>query len=279
MSRVTFERSGGVALVRIDRPDKLNALTLAMYDELAAAFDQVRDDDRVAVAVLTGAGERAFCVGADLGESIPALADGRFDISRWDGAHQKHTRLYKPVVAAVNGLCLGGGFEILLSTDIRLAARHAVFALPETGLGVVPAGGTLTRLARQVPYAWAMELLLLGEQLDAETALRYGLLNRVVAADELEAEAFAVADRLLARSGTALAVAKAAVLQLGDMPQEAAFHAEARYGQQAFTSDDAREGLAAFGARRQPSFPSRASLSPAAAVGDRGPAPSSEEHS
>jgi len=141
MGAVTCVVEDGVALVTIDRPDKLNALTLQMYDDLAAAFALARDDDRVGVVVLTGAGDRAFCVGADLQESIPALAEGRFDISRWDGAHQKHTTLFKPVIAAVNGLCLGGGLEIMLSTDLRVCSDRARFALPETGVGVVPAGG------------------------------------------------------------------------------------------------------------------------------------------
>jgi enoyl-CoA hydratase/carnithine racemase len=258
VGNIAFESSDGVAVIRLDRPEKLNALTLAMYDDLAAAFDQVRDDDRIGVALLTGTGDRAFCVGADLGESIPALAEGRFDISEWDGAHQKHTRLFKPVVAAVNGLCLGGGFEIMLSTDLRIAADHAVFGLPESGIGVVPAGGTLTRLARQIPYVRAMELMLLGGQIDAETALRYGLLNRVMPAADLERAALDVAHQLLARSGTALEVIKSSVLQLGDMPQDVAFHAEALLGQKAFASADAREGLAAFADRRTPSFPSRA---------------------
>jgi enoyl-CoA hydratase/carnithine racemase len=254
---VVLEAADGIAVITIDRPDKLNAMTLAMYDELADAFDRVRRDDSIGVAVLTGAGERAFCVGADLTESIPALAEGRIDISAWDGAHQKHTRLFKPVVAAVNGLCLGAGFEILLSTDVRLAADSARFGLPESGVGVVPAGGTLTRLTRQIPYAWAMELMLVGDQVDAATALRYGLLNRVVPGEHLMTEAIGVAERLLQRSGVALEVIKSAVLQLGDMPQEAAFHAEALYGQRAFTSEDAREGLGAFAERRTPDFPSR----------------------
>ena len=257
MTDIAFERDGGIATITFDRPEKLNSLTLQMYDDLAAAFAEVRDDDRIGVAILTGAGERAFCVGADLTESIPALAEGRFDISRWDGAHQKHTCLFKPVIAAVNGLCLGGGFEIMLSTDLRIAAETARFGLPETGVGVVPAGGTLTRLTRQVPYAWAMELMLLGDQIDAATALRYGLLNSVVPADRLAEEARQVAERLLARSGTALEVVKRSVLQLGDMTQESAFHAEALLGQQAFASADANEGLAAFAARRKPCFPSR----------------------
>jgi enoyl-CoA hydratase/carnithine racemase len=254
---IGFEASDGIAVITFDRPDKLNALTLAMYDDLAAAFERVRDDDTIGVAVLTGAGDRAFCVGADLAESIPSLAEGRFDISQWDGAHQKHSRLYKPVIAAVNGLCLGGGFEIMLSTDLRVASADARFALPESAVGVVPAGGTLTRLTRQIPYSWAMELMLLGDQIDADTALRYGLLNWVVPGEALMDRALLVAERLLERSGAALEVIKSAVLQLGDMTQESAFHAEALYGQQAFASKDAREGLNAFAERRAPVFPSR----------------------
>jgi len=262
MGGITLERDGAVAIIRFDRPDKMNALTLAMYEELGAAFAEVRDDEALAVAILTGSGDRAFCVGADLTESIPALASGRFDISEWDAAHQKHTTLFKPVIAAVNGLCLGGGFEIMLSTDIRISADTAEFGLPESGVGVVPAGGTLTRLARQIPYPWAMELMLEGSRISAAHALRYGLLNDVVAGDRLMEAALERAHRLVGKSGTALATIKEAVLRLGDLPQEQAFHSEALYGQRAFTSADATAGLAAFAARRPPLFPSREGAQP-----------------
>ena len=255
---IRLDRSGGVGVITIDRPEKLNALTLAMYDELGAAFAEVRDDPRIGVAVLTGAGERAFCVGADLGESIPALTEERFDISEWDAAHQKHSTLEKPVVAAINGLALGAGFEIMLSTDIRLAAEHTEFGLPETGVGVVPAGGTLVRLVRQIPYAFAMDLMLRGERIDADTALRYGLVNRVVPAADLRDEAFRVAEQLLTKSRTAVATVKRAVRALQDLPEDEAFRLEAELGQQAFASPDAREGLAAFAERRTPVFPSHA---------------------
>ncbi|WP_021591552.1 MULTISPECIES: enoyl-CoA hydratase/isomerase family protein [Actinomadura] len=257
MGGITLDRDGAVGIIRFDRPDKLNALTLAMYEDLGAAFAEVRDDDSLAVAILTGSGDRAFSVGADLTESIPALAQGRFDISEWDAAHQKHTTLFKPVIAAINGLCLGGGFEIMLSTDIRIAADTAEFGLPESGVGVVPAGGTLTRLTRQIPYVWAMELMLQGDRISAAQALRYGLLNEVVPLPSLLDSALDRAHRLVARSGTALETVKEAVLRLGDLPQDQAFHSEALYGQKAFTSPDAREGIAAFTQRRPPTFPSR----------------------
>jgi enoyl-CoA hydratase/carnithine racemase len=253
---IGYDKVGSTAVVTIDRPEKLNSLTLAMYDELGRAFDEARDDDSVAAVVLTGSG-RAFCVGADLTESIPALAEGRFDISEWDGAHQKHTRLFKPVICAVNGLALGGGFEIMLSTDLRVAADTARFGLPEAGVGVVPAGGTLARLTRQISYAHAMELLLLADQIDAATAHRMGLINAVVEPDRVLDTAMGWAERIASLSGNALDVTKRAVAQLSDMPLDAAFHAEALYGQQAFASEDARVGLAAFAERTVPKFPSR----------------------
>jgi enoyl-CoA hydratase/carnithine racemase len=254
--RVTLERLDGVGVITIDRPSKLNALTLAMYEELGAAFAEVRDDAAIGVAVLTGAGDRAFCVGADLGESIPALASGRFDISEWDAAHQKHTRLEKPVIAAVGGLCLGGGFEIVLSTQLRIASESASFALPETGIGVVPAGGTLARLVRQIPYPFAMELMLLGTRIDAATALRYGIVNRVVPDAELRDAALELATAVLGRSRTAVATVIRAVRELSALPLDDAFRREAVLGQEAFASPDAREGLAAFAERRPPRFPS-----------------------
>lgn len=253
---VRYEKTGTTALITLDRPDKLNSLTLSMYEELGQGFDEARDDDSVAAVVLTGSG-RAFCVGADLTESIPALAEGRFDISEWDSAHQKHSRLFKPVICAVNGLALGGGFEIMLSTDLRVASEDARFGLPEAGVGVVPAGGTLARLTRQISYAHAMELLLLSDQIDSATAYRMGLVNAVVEPGQVVETAVRWADRVAALSGDALAVTKRAVAQLSEMPLEAAFHAEALYGQQAFTSADAKVGLAAFANRSTPKFPSR----------------------
>ena len=256
---IRLQRSGAIATITIDRPEKLNALTLSMYDDLGSAFAEARDDAAVGVVVLTGAGDRAFCVGADLGESIPALATGRFDISEWDTAHQKHSRLDKPVIAAVNGLCLGGGFEILLSTDLRIAVDTARFSLPETGVGVVPAGGTLVRLVRQIPRAFAMDLMLRGAPIDAATALRYGILNEVVPAAELPGAALRMAEQLLTRSRTALATVKRAVRELADLPEDDAFRREAHLGQEAFTSEDAREGLDAFAHRRPPRFPSHGS--------------------
>ena len=169
MSNITYEVSGGIAVIKFNRPEKLNTLTLSMYDDLGAAFVRAQEDPKVAVVILTGEGDRAFCVGADLTESIPHLSRGHY-IDEWDAAHFKHIKMNKPVIAAVNGMCMGGGFEIMLGTDIRVASEKAVFALPEVSLGIVPAGGTLARLARQIPFVNTMELILTGEKISAENS-------------------------------------------------------------------------------------------------------------
>ncbi len=243
---VQVDLAESIMTIRLARPEKLNALSLAMYDELGRAFIEAARDDAVRVVLLTGAGRKAFCVGADLTESIPALADDRFDISAWDPAHLKNVPLYKPVVCAVQGLCVGGGFEIMLTTDLRIAAEDAIFQLPEPTHGFVPAGGTLVRLVRQIGYAHAMEILLTARRFSSREMLDKGVLNRVVPADEVEPTARALAKHLATLSPTALQTIKEAVLTLQDLPLREAFAAEARLGQRTFTSEDAKRGLATF---------------------------------
>jgi len=247
---IDLTKDGHVATVRINRPHKLNSLTLAMYDDLGRAFHEVNDDDGIRVIVLTGAGNRAFCVGADLTESIPALASDRMDISAWDPAHLKFPGFYKPVISAIRGLCMGGGFELMLATDIRIAARDAVFQLPEPRHGFVPAGGTLVRLVRQIGYAHAMEIMLTAERFPAEAMLSKGVVNRIAEEDQVEPIAFETAGRIASLSPTAIQTIKEAALTLQDLPLAEAFRVEATLGQRTFTSDDAKRGLAAFANRR-----------------------------
>jgi enoyl-CoA hydratase len=240
---------GAVAIVRFNRPEKLNALTLSMYEDLGRAFAEIARDDRINAVVLAGAGEKAFCVGADLTESIPALSSGRFDISEWDPAHLKTGGFYKPIIAAVRGLCMGGGFEIMLATDLRVAADDAVFQFPEVNHGFVPAGGTLVRLTRQIAYAHAMEFMLSGRRFTATELLARGVLNRVVPSGEVEPVAMALAADIAAKSPLAVQTIKEAALTLYDLPTEAAFAKEAVLGQRTFTSELAKAGLARFAGR------------------------------
>lgn len=243
---IAYDLQEGIARITFNRPAKLNAMTLAMYDELGAAFKTAGEDDRVRVVILTGAGDRSFCAGADLKESIPALARNEIDISAWDAAHIKNLNVDKPIICAINGLCMGAGFEIMLATDLRIAASTAVFSLPEVSLGIVPAGGTLVRLVRQIGYAAAMEILMTADRFSSEHLLRVGVLNRVVPPEQLTETANQWAQRLVRLSPTALRVVKQSVRELSDLPLQEAFRREAVLGQVAFTSADAKRGLAAF---------------------------------
>lgn len=246
---IEVTRDGAVGIVRFARPEKLNALSLAMYDDLGRAFAELGADDGINAIVLAGSGDRAFCVGADLKESIPALASGRFDISAWDPAHLKVEGFYKPIVSAVKGLCIGGGFEIMLATDLRIVAEDAVFQFPEVDHGFVPAGGTLVRLVRQIAYAHAMELLLTGRRFTADELLARGVVNQVVPADQVEPVALTLAGALADKSPVAVQAIKEAVQTLYDLPAGEAFAREAALGQRTFTSDRACETLARFAAR------------------------------
>jgi enoyl-CoA hydratase len=250
-SEMTIDVSydGAVATIRLARPDKLNALTLAMYEDLGRAFAEVGRDERVHVVVLAGTGDRAFCVGADLNESIPALSSGRFDISAWDPAHLKTGAFYKPVISAVRGLCIGGGFELMLASDLRIAAEDAVFQFPEVDHGFVPAGGTLVRLTRQIAFAHAMELLLSGRRFSAAELRERGVLNQVVATEQVEPVAMALAKQIAAKSPLAVQTIKEAALTLYDLTAQEAFAREAVLGQRTFTSDHAKKALAGFARR------------------------------
>lgn len=255
MSNIIYEVNNGIAFIKFNRPEKLNTLTLQMYDDLGKAFVKAQESDDVGVVILTGEGEKAFCVGADLTESIPYLNEGHY-IDDWDAAHLKHIKMNKPVIAAVNGMCMGGGFEIMLGTDIRIASNKAIFALPEVSLGIVPAGGTLVRLSRQIPFVKAMELILTGEKIDSYRALDFGILNYVVEHGEVMTKAMEIAHKILKNSTIAVQTAKESVIKLHEVPLEQAFEIEALLGYKAFTSDDAKAGLEAFYDKRKAMFPS-----------------------
>lgn len=256
MSNIGYEVHSGIAVIKFNRPEKLNTLTLQMYEDLGAAFQMAQSNPEVAVCILTGEGEKSFCVGADLVESIPYLNQGHY-IDEWDAAHLKHIKMNKPIISAINGMCMGGGFEIMLGTDIRVASSTSIFALPEVSLGIVPAGGTLARLARQIPYVKAMELVLTGDKIDAQKALEYGLLNYVVEPSQVMDKAMEIAGKFLSLSTTAVQIAKESVIKLKEIPLEQSFETEAMLGYKAFTSADAKEGLDAFYNKRKPNFPSK----------------------
>jgi enoyl-CoA hydratase len=265
MPELLYEVRDGVAWITINRPDKRNALSPEVVCRLADAWVQVRDDDTVRVAVVTGAGDRAFSAGADLALLITLLTGTREPENDWDERVKRDIRvlfqailkgftLDKPVIAAVNGFALAGGCELLLGTDLRVASSTASFGLSEAKRGLVPAGGGLSRLPRQLPHAIAMEVLLTGEPIDAPAALRYGLVNRVVEPPEVLPTAAALAAAIAANGPLAVRVIKKTVLESSGVPLEDAYRIEAENARVISSSQDAIEGPRAFIEKRPPRF-------------------------
>ncbi len=249
-------RDGAILWLTLDAPEAMNAFDPESMAALATAWTRLRDDAALKVAVVTGAGERAFSVGSNLKTFIPRLQSGEMNPRDNQEAYMKGSLgpVFKPVVAAVNGDCLGGGMELLTCTDVRLSVPTARFGQPECRWGVYPGGGGTTRLPRQIGYANAMDILLTGRLLDAEEARSMGLVNRIVERDQLEGEAMTVARTIAGNGALAVQRIKEAVWRQADMPLDEAYELESRLGEDVFRSDEAREGLAAFAERREPRF-------------------------
>jgi E-phenylitaconyl-CoA hydratase len=248
----------GIATITINRPDRLNAMDPDHYRALSAAWIRVRDDDDIAVAVITGAGERSFTTGADLKSVIGQTPDlAELWQTQKDALLNRGLEVWKPVVAAINGYCLGGGMTLMFATDIRIAATHATFALAETKRGIIPANGGTQRILAQVPYAIGMEMLLVGGTFDAATAERWGLVNRVVPLAELLPTALDYARRIAANGPLAVRAAKELAVRGRDMSLADGLRMEQMAARILNGSEDVREGTAAFTEKREPRFRGR----------------------
>ena len=259
-SRVRYDKRDHVAYVTLDRPEKLNAMDLRTHEELGCIWDDAEADDDIRVIVLTGAGDRSFSVGQDLREraDLDKFGAGPTTFgSRGQPGWPRLTERFgfaKPIVARVNGWALGGGFELALACDIIVAAEHAVFALPEVRLGLVPGAGGAFRLARQIPLKTAMGYLLTGRQLTAQTALRLGLVNEVVPAERLDECVGEWTDDLLRAAPLAARAVKESTMRSLDMSLEQAFSTRFGWEQRRMYSRDAVEGPRAFAQRREPTW-------------------------
>ncbi len=251
---IQFEKRDHIAIVTIDRPEAMNSLTRDMLLALDAAFVEFDQDPELWVAVLTGAGDKAFSAGMDLKEAIPLLTSGD-QLGYEDTTKRQFSDIFKPIIAAVNGVCIAGGLETLQATDLRVAAEHATFGLGEVRWGIIPAGGSHIRLPRQIPWAVAMELLLTGEPIDAQRAYQIGLVNRVVPRGEALGAAVELAEKIC-RNGP-LAVRTAKEIAVRSLGQEAGFVLEKALGARVFASEDAKEGPRAFAEKRPPRFEGR----------------------
>jgi enoyl-CoA hydratase len=248
-----------IAILTINRPDKLNALNRPLLEELDTALDYIASQDDVRALVITGAGTRAFVAGADIGEiaALEGLDDGRDFALFGQRIFSKIERLTIPVIMAINGYALGGGCELALCGDIRIASENAQLGQPEINLGVIPGYGGTQRLARIIGRDRAKGLIFTGERVGAEDALRLGLIDRVVPLTELVIEATNLAVTLAGKAPRALALAKMAINEGASLPLNEALELEAELFGQAASTHDRSEGAAAFMEKRQPQWTGR----------------------
>jgi len=269
MPDLLYEKQDGIATITLNRPERRNAFSPESIVRLAEAWIDYRDDESLRVAILTGAGDKAFCAGGDLGTLLPLFTGAKKPDDEWGERlmaqlpHYMSTallrpfELYKPIISAINGFALAGGSELLQATDIRIASTNASFGLTETQRGLVPGAGSMVRLPRQVPYCKAMEILMTGDAISAEEALQIGFVNDVVEPDALMPRALEFAARLKKNGPVAVAAVKEAVLRTSGIPLEEAFGIEAEISARVTSTEDAREGPRAFMEKREPVFKGR----------------------
>jgi len=259
------EEDDGVMTLVMNRPEARNALSPQMLVRLCQAWHEFRDRDDLRVAILTGTGETDFCAGGDLKLTMPLMTGARKPEDEWD--HQilenpgqftdailRGFELYKPVIAAVNGNALGGGTEMTNACDLRVASEHAVFGTPEARVGLLPGGGSISRLPRQIPWAKAMEMLLIGDHWSAQDALEMGLLNYVVPHAQLLPKAHELADKLARNGPLAVRKIKEGVMRGSGLSLPEALKIEDEVSAAVMMSKDAREGPRAFKEKRTPRF-------------------------
>lgn len=248
----------GIATVTINRPDRLNAMDTEHYEALSEAWQRVRDDNDIRVAIVTGAGGKAFTVGADLKSrfsSEEAWAD--LWLTQKGQLLNRGLEIWKPVLSAINGYCLGGGMTLMLATDIRVADETATFSVAEVKRGLIPANGGTQRLIRQVPYAVAMEMLLTGDAITAQDALRWGLINRVAPAGGALDVARELARKIAANAPLAVQATKEMAIRSRDVDLATGLRMEQIVARTLRATEDAKEGRTAFAEKRPAQFKGR----------------------
>jgi enoyl-CoA hydratase/carnithine racemase len=249
-----YVKENKVAIFTFNRPEALNAIDPETVNEYSQALIDFRNDDDIWVGIVTGTGEKAFCAGADIKKTIPWLKDGANAPWHQPPTPMRGLELWKPLIAAVNGLALGGGLEIALSCDIRIAAENAAFGVPEVKLGLLPAWGGAARLAHVLPWATAAELLLTGNPIKAQEAYRLGLINKVVPLTELMPTARQYANTICQAGPLAVRGAKRVMLASKHFGLEEALRLESQVADFLLTTEDLKEGTSAFVEKRKASF-------------------------
>ena len=254
---ITVEKRGKVAILTINRPEKLNALNRAVHTEGVAALDELRQDDEVRVLIITGSGEKSFIAGADISEF-----EGQTPVTQRDLFHERTffntiDSFPKPVIAMVNGFCLGGGNELAMACDIRMASENAKFSQPEINLGIMCGGGGTQRLTNLVGEGRAMEMVLTGDMIDAKTAYEFGLVNHVYPAAELEEKTMELANKIAEKAPIALQLSKEAVKFASRSNLDEGLRREVDLFAICFSTEDKKEGVSAFLEKRKPVFKGR----------------------
>jgi len=247
---IIYDRKGRIAYLTFNRPEALNALDYTTWQEIFASIEDFKRDDEAWVLIITGAGDKAFSVGADLKEVIASVVSGEIKITPvvW------FKDIFKPIIAAINGFCFAGAMEMVLATDIRIAAENAIFGQVEAKWGIFTSSGGSVRLTHQLSWCHAMEILLTADQITAQDAYRMGLVNRVVPLNELMPTAERIAQKICENGPLAVRAIKEAATRSLNMPLDQALALEYFIGEKIHASEDAKEGPRAFAEKRKPVF-------------------------
>ena len=251
---VNYEKEGKIAVFTINRPEAMNALNMETVRELEKAMTDFRDDPELWVGIVTGAGEKAFCGGADIKDTLPFMKKHCRDPWSVPPSIMQGLELWKPLIAAINGMALGGGLELALACDIRIAAEGARLGTPEVSLGMIPGWGGTQRLPRVIPWANAAELLLMGKLIDAEEAYRIGLINKAVPQAEVMATAKEYAEAICRAGPLAVRAAKEAMIRGSAMTLEEGLRLENSLVAYIMGTEDFAEGTTAFVEKRKPNY-------------------------
>ncbi|HEX8250812.1 MAG TPA: enoyl-CoA hydratase/isomerase family protein [Pyrinomonadaceae bacterium] len=251
---ILVEKRESVAIITINRPEKLNALGRKVHEEGVAALDALRQDAAVRVVVITGAGEKSFVAGADIAEFAGETPASQRNLFYERTLFNSIDTFPKPVIAMINGFCLGGGCELALACDLRVCSENARFAQPEINLGIMCGGGGTQRLTRLIGEGRAMEMILTGDMIDAEKALRFGLVNYVFPKEELETKTLELAGKIAQKAPVALQLSKEAVKLASRSNLDEGLRREVDLFAICFSTEDKEEGVAAFLEKRKPDF-------------------------